>query len=855
MPTYDQTIGARYHIYNSLFLQLPYQNIFRTGTLLPLLQQHCESGFEEGKSAIEILNQFFQDFTPGSNQSEQFDLLFNFIQYIERQVALFDSIEDSAFEQINDLTGKGTIASLLLHAKFEHKEDLLAKHLEEFSLRTVLTAHPTQFYPGHVLGILTDLEKSIRANELGHINLLLQQLGKTGFINESKPTPYDEAITLCWYLENVFYHAIPEIIERLAAGLDIPLSQWKNNRLMVIGFWPGGDRDGNPFVTSEITVKVAARLQESILKCYYRDVRILRRRLTFKGVDKIMIDIERKIYNWVFGTEKGYHHVDDFIHDLQSARKLLVNDHNGLFLDLLDSFILKVKQFGFYFASLDIRQDSRKHDYVWNQILNELARDGKSISSDAFEKLAKREQINYLLNLNVSLDGLNSGDALVNETINSIKAIASIQHSNGKTGCHRYVISNCQSALHVIEVFALAKLLIRTEEGLELDVVPLFETIDDLTHAPSIMEQLYQVEEYRSHLLQRNNHQTIMLGFSDGTKDGGYLRANWSIFRAKENLTMVSRKYDLKAIFFDGRGGPPARGGGNTHDFYASLGNTIEHEEVQITVQGQTISSNFGKVASCKFNLEQLLSAGLEGAVFKRPENQMTDEDKSLLDKLADAGYEAYLGLKHHPRFVPYLEKVTPLSYFGDANIGSRPVKRNASDGLKFEDLRAIPFVGSWAMMKQNIPGFYGVGSAIKKLEDEGEEQRLKQLYKHSLFFRTLIGNSMMSLTKTYYNATTYLAQDNEFGEFWKKMFAEYNLSRLEVLNISELNGLMENNPNIRDSVRLRERIVLPLIAIQQYALMNMRNLNDENKMYEMRYRKLIIRSMFGIINAARNSA
>lgn len=855
MPTYNETIGARYHIYNSLFLQLPYQNIFRTGTLLPLLQQHCETGFEEGKSATEILKQFFQDFNPGTNQSEQFDLLFNFIQYIERQVALFDSIEDSAFEQINDLNGKGTISSLLLHAKFEHKEELLLQHLEEFSLRPVLTAHPTQFYPGHVLGILTDLEKSIRAHELGHINLLLQQLGKTGFINETKPTPYDEAVTLCWYLENVFYHAIPEIIEKFAAGLDIPISQWKNNRLMVIGFWPGGDRDGNPFVTSEITVKVAARLQESILKCYYRDVRILRRRLTFKGVDKIMIDIERKIYSWVFGTVKGYDHVDEFLNDLNAARKLLVSDHGGLFLDLLDSFILKVKQFGFYFASLDIRQDSRKHDYVWTQILNELSQHGKSISGDDFQKLSIQDQIEYLLNLNVYLDGLTTEDALVHETINSIKAIASIQKSNGKTGSHRYVISNCQSSLHIIEVYALAKLLIGTSEGLELDVVPLFETIDDLAHAPSIMEQLYQIEEYRKHLQRRNNHQTIMLGFSDGTKDGGYLRANWSIFRAKENLTSVSRKHDLKAIFFDGRGGPPARGGGNTHDFYSSLGNTIEHEEVQITVQGQTISSNFGKVASCKFNLEQLLSAGLEGAVFERPENQMSAEDKKLLDTLAEAGYEAYLGLKHHAKFVPYLEKVTPLSYFGDANIGSRPVKRNGADGLKFEDLRAIPFVGSWAMMKQNIPGFYGVGSAIKKLEDQGEGQKLKELYKHSLFFRTLLGNSMMSLTKTYYNATTYLANDPEFGEFWKKMFAEYNLSREETLNVSGLNGLMENNPNIRDSVRLRERIVLPLIAIQQFALMNIRNLTEENKMYEMRYRKLIIRSMFGIINAARNSA
>jgi len=855
MPAYNQTIGARYHIYNSLFLQLPYHNIFRTGTLLPLLQQYCESGFEEGKSATEIITQFFQDFTPGTNQSEQFDLLFNFIQYVERQVALFDSIEDSAFEQINDLNGRGTISSLLMNAKFENKEDVLAKHLETFSLRPVLTAHPTQFYPGHVLGILTDLENAIRSNEFENINLLLQQLGKTGFINVTKPTPYDEAVTLCWYLENVFYHAIPAIISRLASGLDIPLSQWKNNRLIVIGFWPGGDRDGNPFVTSEITLRVAARLQESILKCYYRDVRMLRRRLTFKGVDKIMIDIERKIYNWAFGATRGYEQADHLVADLQSARKLLVDNHDGLFLDLLDSFILRVKLFGFYFASLDIRQDSRRHDHVWKQILNEFSTTGKTISFAEFEKLGMTQQIDYLLNLNVSLDELTTDDQLVIETIKSIKAIASIQKSNGSTGSHRYVISNCQSALHIMEVYALAKLLIGTDEGLELDVVPLFETIDDLKNAPEIMEQLYQVKEYRQHLQQRNNHQTIMLGFSDGTKDGGYLRANWSIFRAKENLTAVSRKYELKAIFFDGRGGPPARGGGNTHDFYASLGNTIEHEEVQITVQGQTISSNFGKVASCKFNLEQLLSAGLEGAVFKQPEKQMTDNDKKLLDALADAGYEAYLGLKHHPKFVPYLEKVTPLSFFGDTNIGSRPVKRNASEGLKFEDLRAIPFVGSWAMMKQNIPGFYGVGSAIKQLKDQGEEERLKELYKSSLFFRTLIGNSMMSLTKTYYNATTYLANDPEFGEFWEKMYKEFNLSTEQVLNISGLNGLMENNPNIRDSVRLRERIVLPLIAIQQFALMNIRNLTEQNKMYENRYRKLIIRCMFGIINAARNSA
>lgn len=245
-----------------------------------------------------------------------------------------------------------------------------------------------------------------------------------------------------------------------------------------------------------------------------------------------------------------------------------------------------------------------------------------------FLKLSQPEQINYLLSLKLDLSTLELTDDFVKETLNSIRVIGEIQKENGITGSHRYVISNCQSALHIIEVFVLGRLLLGTDSGLELDVVPLFETIDDLAHAPQIMDALYQIAPYRQHLTNRKSHQTIMLGFSDGTKDGGYLRANWSIFRAKENLTAISRKYDLKALFFDGRGGPPARGGGNTHDFYASLGDTIENEEVQITIQGQTISSNFGKVGSCKYNLEQLISAGLEGDVFKRDESQLSEEQK-----------------------------------------------------------------------------------------------------------------------------------------------------------------------------------------------------------------------------------
>jgi phosphoenolpyruvate carboxylase len=853
ITAYEAAVGSRYHIYNSLFLNLPYRNILRTGTLLPLLQQHCDAGFEKGQSPAGILEQFFKDFAPAATDAGKLDMLFNFIQYVERQVALFDSIEDAAFEQINDPNGRGTLHALLLRTKLERKESQLLEKINRWSLRVVLTAHPTQFYPGPVLAILTDLENAIRDHDVPLINQLLQQLGKTPFLNKTKPTPYDEAVSLCWYLENVFYSAVPAIVLRLANELNVPVDQWPNPHLITIGFWPGGDRDGNPFVTAEITRKVAARLHESLLRCYLRDVRQLRRRLTFRGVDKVITTIETKISDAL--AQKKALSLAELKFDLQGARKILVEEHDGLFLTLLDAFIIKVQVFGLHFACLDVRQDSRKHDAVWRTLLDALHLQKKSSGAAEFEALPEEQKVKELLALRVNPIFLTLADELANETLRTLLAIRDIQQTNGEAGCHRYIISNCQSALHLVEVFQLARLVLAPDQPLPLDVVPLFETVDDLANAPDVMKQIFAIPEYRAHLQQRGNKQTIMLGFSDGTKDGGYLRANWSIFRAKEQLTRVARAHGITALFFDGRGGPPARGGGNTHDFYASLGDTIENEKVQITIQGQTISSNFGKVASCKYNLEQLLSAGVEAAVFPSAQPAFTEEQKQLLDRLAEAGYEAYLELKHHPQFVPYLEKVTPLSFFGDTNIGSRPVKRSASEGLKFEDLRAIPFVGSWAMMKQNIPGFYGVGAAIEKLEREGFGKQLKDLYQHNLFFRTLLGNSMMSLTKTYYPATAYLQDDGEFGPFWEMMFREYKLARDKVLAVSGLSELMGNNPQIKESVRLREKIVLPLIVIQQFALLRLRKPTQTDLMYELRYRKLVIRCMFGIINAARNSA
>jgi len=295
-------------------------------------------------------------------------------------------------------------------------------------------------------------------------------------------------------------------------------------------------------------------------------------------------------------------------------------------------------------------------------------------------------------------------DEITVSTLESVQAIKTIQKANGEFGANRYIISNNESALNVMETFAMIRL--NNWENPTVDIIPLFESVDDLQNAHHIMEQLYTNPEYSIHLKARGNKQTIMLGFSDGTKDGGYLMANWSIYQAKIALTEISRKYGIKVIFFDGRGGPPARGGGKTHKFYASLGPKIENNEIQITVQGQTISSNFGTLDSCRYNIENLLSAGVTNQVFGKEKNELSTEETAILTQLAGLGYDKYLSFKNHPKFIPYLEKMSTLKYYSKTNIGSRPSKRSKSDQLDFADLRAIPFVGSWSQLKQNVPGF-----------------------------------------------------------------------------------------------------------------------------------------------------
>lgn len=852
LERFKKNVLSKFQIYNSIFMTLPFDQITKTGVLLPLFHETCEKGYAAGDDPSTIVDTFFQKYQARRTKKSQIKLLFRFIQYIERQVVLFDAIEDAAFPVINNMDGIGTLRSLKEKAFSENKIDELKAYLDEFKVRIVLTAHPTQFYPGSVLGIITDLTEAIKDNDLSRINGLLAQLGKTPFFKHKKPTPFDEAVNLIWYLENVFYDSFGAIFDYIQQN--IYDNKVIKNEIINIGFWPGGDRDGNPFVLPDTTLKVSGLLKKSILKNYAKDLKKLKRKLTFRGVEDRVGQLIKDAYSGYDNPE--VFDLDAFVNELKDIRKVVSRDHHSLYVQDITSLINKIQLFGHHFATLDIRQDSRIHHKVFSKIVEKSKQINSRIFPENYDELSDDEQIDVLSRVEGVLDTSIFKDELVKNTLQTIKVVKQIQQTNGEQGAHRYIISNNQTALNVMQLYAMLK-LVAFNDRLSIDIVPLFETVTDLENAPKVMEQLYTNKAYKAHLRSRGQKQTIMLGFSDGTKDGGYFMANWAIFRAKEALTKVSKQYNIDVVFFDGRGGPPARGGGKTHQFYASLGPTIEDKEVQLTIQGQTISSNFGTPDSSKYNLEQLISSGLSNSLGSENKG-FSDEDRQTMDELATLSYQTYQEFKAHPKFIPYLERISTLKYYAKANIGSRPSKRSKSDRLIFSDLRAIPFVGSWSQLKQNVPGFFGVGTAIQSFEERGELDKVVALYNNSSFFKTLLENSMMSLSKSFFALTKYMAEDEEFGEFWTIIYNEYRLTLRLLLKITGYKELMENEPSGKASIEVRESIVLPLVTIQQYALRKIQHLQKQKTVDKEQievFEKIVTRTLYGIINASRNSA
>lgn len=840
--TFAKLVINRFNLFNSLFLSLPFPIISKTGMLLPLLYEHCRSGFQSRLDPKQIMDSFFDKHTEMFSEKDRISFMFNVIQYIERQVVLFDSVEDAAFRHVQNDGNQLTLDDFINMLKARSSMKPVVAKLSDFSARIVFTAHPTQFYTPAVLGIIQQLRTHIIENDINKIDLSLQQLGMTPLSHKKQPTPLDEAKNIIFYLRNVYYDAAGEIFMQLKEKMK--RGSFSNYNILKLGFWPGGDRDGNPYVTAPVTLTVADELRITLMKCYYRDIQEMAEKLTFRNVDEKIANLRSALYPAMFDPDETLE-FQQIIRPLEEIRQTVSERYNGIYLDILDMLIAKVNIFKTHFATLDIRQNHAVHKQTIQAILIK-----EKLVKKSLDELDQNTLTDILLNRNIQVVPGSFKPAIINDTINTSRQIKTIQNKNGEEGCNRYIISNAEDVYSVLFVYGLLRWCCWNDEPIPVDIIPLFESMDGMKNAGKIMQFLFENPTYRAHLQNRGNKQTIMLGFSDGTKDGGYLKANWSIFKTKEELTSICERYGIKPVFFDGRGGPPARGGGKTHQFYAAQSQQIANHEIQLTIQGQTISSRFGTGDHFRYNAEQLISATLSQHIFGQA-NTISEKDRKTMEELSELSHQKYLALKNHPMFIPYLENKSTLRFYSTANIGSRPAKRGKSKKLTLSDLRAISFVGSWSQLKQNVPGYFGIGSALKKLKDEGRLTELKSLFNEFPYFKILILNSMMALSKSNFDLTRYIEKDNVYAEFWNLLYEEYKLSEEMVLLVSGYKSLMEEEPVTKRSIEIREKIVLPLLVIQQYALQML----ESDTKYKEVFEKMVTRSLYGNINASRNSA
>jgi phosphoenolpyruvate carboxylase len=881
---FDEHVATRYRLYSGLFFGLPYDLLQRVGRLMPVFAEHCRRGLQQKLSPSDIVERFFSE-NPMLTDVSKDEALFLFLQLVERQIVLFDALEDASFTHMHDLAAPGSVSDLVEAVRRDNLQPDLAKLLKQTATRIVLTAHPTQFYPDAVQHIIQDLRTALTRNDPAQAERLLLQLGKTKFSNRERPTPIDEARGVLRSMEEVFYDVMPDVAVRmivLAHGRERMPDNLPTCPNLQIGFWPGGDRDGNPFVTADVTQEVARLLKERVLERHYVSATALARRLTFAGAHEKILAIRGRLRaTWLAAaahdrplgpegpaTDVPYKNASELQRELLALRRIIMRDHQRLFLDELDDFIMKVHLFGFFFASLDLRQSSDVLFAALRELLPLTAADALGLGP------AERETIaNAKLAQDVPLalferclhaarpipdDRLSGLSAATRDTVDVLRLVPRVQDSNGELGLHRFIISHTRGPEDPMVVLVLARLAGLSDEQTRIDVVPLFESVEDLTHAENIMARLFDSTAYRAALDRRQQRQVVMLGFSDGTKDGGYLAANWSIRQARYKLTELGRRQGIRMIFFDGRGGPPARGGGNTHRFYRSRDSKIEQWETQLTIQGQTISSNFGNPEMAQYHVEQLFTANLENLLSTHQEDDPPAAHIPLLATLSDLSFQTYRELRDDPSLLTFLGDKSPLPLFDHLTIASRPVSRRATEKVDLENLRAIPFVATWSILKIQIPGFYGLGTALATVVESGREDELHDLYRHSRFFRALLDNAAMSLLKSRFDITAHLDRDEQLGPLWRKIRDEAQKVEYYILRIARQPWLLANDPLVRASIRFREDMVLPLLVIVHDAFARYNEARAHGQVDDkeaVQARKMALKGMAAVINATRNAA
>lgn len=782
--------------------------------------------------------------------------------------------------------------------------------LDHLFIMPVFTAHPTEAKRRTILFKMRDIADALYKLDLHDllpdeeaeiersIREIIVAIWQTDETRDRRPTVRDEVENGLYYFQSTLFDLLPEIYEELESALEekYPDEEFDIPVFLRYGSWMGGDRDGNPYVTLDVTEETLREQKDLTLKLYRQNIVDMYHHLSMGQTrtdfsDELLESIEedaeqlgeygqsileefrlepyrqklslihRRLelaaeeneQQWENRTlaPNAYHDADAFLEDLYLIRDSL-REHRGAVLaqGRLRDLIWRVRIFGFHLATLDVRQHAERHRTAMTEIMKRynLADDYASLPEG--EKVALlTDEIDSPRPLTALLDFSEE----TNETVALFRLIRQAHENIGRDAIQTYIISMTEDVSNVLEVLLFAK-----DAGLfgKIDVVPLFETVDDLHAAPEVMSALFETEIYREHLRRRGDSQQIMIGYSDSNKDGGFLRANWELYKAQRSLADTCDAYDIQLTLFHGKGGTIGRGGGRANQAILAQPPKSVQGRIKLTEQGEVISDRYSNDAIAHRHLEQLVDAVLLSSG-KRPEMVQEETWGTIMEELGEHSFDAYKDLVNHPDFLTYFHEATPIDQIGQLNIGSRPSKRKQTKGI--QDLRAIPWVFAWTQSRVNLPGWYGLGTGVETWLDDGDyDERLSELSEMYLrwpFFRTVIDNAQMSLRKGDMTiATLYstLTDEETRASIFTMIREEYERTERIILAITGYQDLLDNEPWLQRSIRLRNPYVDPLNYIQVAMLRRLRDEPAPDEAEELL--NAILLSVNGVAAGVRNT-
>ncbi|HEW0381326.1 TPA: phosphoenolpyruvate carboxylase [Streptococcus pneumoniae] len=736
--------------------------------------------------------------------------------------------------------------------------------LEHLNVVPVLTAHPTQVQRKSMLDLTNHIHSLLRKYrdvKLGLINKdkwyndlrrYIEIIMQTDMIREKKLKVTNEITNAMEYYNSSFLKAVPHLTteyKRLAQAHGLNLKQAKP---ITMGMWIGGDRDGNPFVTAE-TLKQSALTQCEVIMNYYdkkiyqlyrefslstsivnvsKQVREMARQSKDNSIyrekelyRRALFDIQSKIQatkTYLIEDEEvgtRYETANDFYKDLIAIRDSLLENKgesliSGDFVELLQA----VEIFGFYLASIDMRQDSSVYEACVAELLKSAGIHSR------YSELSEEEKCDLLLKeleedpRILSATHAEKSELLAKE-LAIFKTARVLKDKLGDDVIHQTIISHATSLSDMLELAILLKEvgLVDTERA-RVQIVPLFETIEDLDHSEETMRKYLSLSLAKKWIDSRNNYQEIMLGYSDSNKDGGYLSSCWTLYKAQQQLTAIGDEFGVKVTFFHGRGGTVGRGGGPTYEAITSQPLKSIKDRIRLTEQGEVIGNKYGNKDAAYYNLEMLVSAAINRMITqKKSDTNTPNRYEAIMDQVVDRSYDVYRDLVFgNEHFYDYFFESSPIKAISSFNIGSRPAARKTI--TEIGGLRAIPWVFSWSQSRVMFPGWYGVGSSFKEFINKNPENIaiLRDMYQNWPFFQSLLSNVDMVLSKSNMNiAFEYakLCEDEQVKAIYETILNEWQVTKNVILAIEGHDELLADNPYLKASLYYR----MPYFNILNY--------------------------------------